>query len=148
MARGPKGNLDNVAALPVHDEPQAIHYAQASALRPDDLTDAEIKIWDRIGPMLAMLGRLKPHYVDFLAEYCRVVAKMAETRRYLDDNNWSYTTEGRNGTQEKMRPQVAQLNEDWRKLRSMVGEFGLAPAAERALKNVAQGDLFDGMDDL
>lgn len=147
MAKGPKGNLDNVSALPLHDEPQAVHYAKSDELRPADLTDAEAEIWNRIGPYLALLGRLKPHYVDFLAEYCRVIVRMAETRRHLDKYGWSYTSEGRNGSQEKMRPEVGQLNDDWRKLRSMVGEFGLAPAAERALKGLAQGDMFDGFEE-
>jgi phage terminase small subunit len=150
MARGRKPELaksgGNVVALPLHDEPQAIHYDRAAALRPDDLlTEAEIKIWNRVAPQLAMLGRLKPHFVDALCEYCRVVRRLADARRYLDEEDWIYVTHGRNGTQYKSRPEVAQLNDDWRKWRSLVGEFGLAPAAERGMMS-GQGDLFDDFD--
>ena len=150
MAKGRKPDLaksgGNVVSLPLHDEPQAIHYARAESLRPDELlTEDEVKVWNRVAPQLAMLGRLKPHFVDALCEYCRVVRRLADARRTLDDEGWSYVVSGRNGRQEKSRPEVAQLNDDWRKWRSLVGEFGLAPAAERGMMS-GQGDLFDDFD--
>jgi len=137
----------NFAALPLHDEPQSIHFARAQALRPVDiLTESELKVWDRTAPQLAMLGRLKPHFVDAFCEYCRVVRRMADARNFLDKDEWTYATTGRYGDQRKSRPEVAQLNDDWRKWRSLVGEFGLAPAAERGMIS-GQGDLFDNFDD-
>jgi len=150
MAKGRKLGLvtgaEKFAPLPLHDEPQSVHFARANALRPDDLSESELKVWDRMAPNLAMLGRLKPHFVDALAEYCRVVRRLADARSYLDDSEWTYVTSGRNGQQFKSRPEVAQLNDDWRKWRSLVGEFGLAPAAERGMQS-GQGDLFDSFDD-
>ena len=150
MAKGRKPQLveaGKFAALPLHDDPQSIHFARATALRPvDDLTEAELRVWDRIAPHLAMLGRLKPHFVDALAEYCRIVRRLADARNYLDESDWTYKIIGRNGEQQKSRPEVAQLNDDWRKWRSLVGEFGLAPAAERGMQS-GQGDLFDSFDD-
>ena len=149
MSKGRKPELaigSKFAALPLHDEPQAIHKARAADLRPDDLlTVDELKVWDRVAPHLAMLGRLKPHFLDALCEYCRVVRRLKDARQYLDDNEWSYITAGRNGNQYKSRPEVAQLNDDWRKWRSLVGEFGLAPAAERGM-HAGQNDIFDDFD--
>jgi len=149
MSRGRKPELatpGKFAALPLHDEPQSVHVARANSLRPaDDLTEAELKVWDRVGPHLAMLGRLKPHFVDAFAEYCRIVRRLADARSLLDAEEWTYVTTGRHGTQAKSRPEVAQLNDDWRKWRSLVGEFGLAPAAERGMQS-GQGDLFDAFD--
>lgn len=137
---------EKFSALPLHDGPQAVHFARAKDLRPDDdLTEAELKVWDRIAPHLSMLGRLKPHFVDALAEYCRIVRRLADARKILDEDEWIYVTLGRNGKQYKSRPEVAQLNDDWRKWRSLVGEFGLAPAAERGMQS-GQGDLFDDFD--
>jgi Phage terminase, small subunit. len=149
MSKGRKPQLvtdGKFAALPLYDDPQSIHFARANALRPgDDLSADELKVWDRVAPHLAMLGRLKPHFVDALAEYCRVVRRLADARKYLDESEWTYITSGRNGQQFKSRPEVAQLNDDWRKWRSLVGEFGLAPAAERGMQS-GQGDLFDDFD--
>jgi len=140
------GDSDKFAALPLHDEPQAVHFARANNLRPDDeLTEAELKIWDRTAPHLSMLGRLKPHFVDAFAEYCRIVRRLSDARKYLDEAEWIYITEGRNGQQLKSRPEVAQLNDDWRKWRTLVGEFGLAPAAERGMQS-GQVDIFDDFD--
>jgi phage terminase small subunit len=149
MAKGRKPELvfgNKFAALPLHDEPQSIHVAKAKALRPEeDLSEKELKVWDRIAPHLAMLGRLKPHFVDALAEYCRIVRRLSDARAYLDESEWTYVVSGRNGLQHKSRPEVAQLNDDWRKWRSLVGEFGLAPAAERGMQS-GQGDIFDDFD--
>ncbi len=78
MARGQKPKLvtGNMQALPLHDEPQSIHYARAKELKPDWLNIDELAIWDRIAPTLAMLGRLKPHFVDALAEYCIIRVRL------------------------------------------------------------------------
>jgi P27 family predicted phage terminase small subunit len=146
--RGSKPKLavaGTAVALPLHDEPQSVHFAKAKALRPDWLSAAELEVWDRVAPHLVMLGRLKPHFVDALAEYCIVRRRLADARRTLDENDWHYVTSGRNGQQYKTRPEVAQLNDDWRKWRSLVGEFGLAPAAERGVKT-NQSDIFDDFD--
>jgi len=150
MAQGRKPQLvtadGKFAALPLHAEPQSVHFARANELRPvDDLSESELRIWDRIAPYLVMLGRLKPHFVDAMCEYCRVVRRLADARKQLDENDWVYITTGRNGQQYKSRPEVAQLNDDWRKWRSLVGEFGLAPAAERGMQS-GQNDLFDDFD--
>lgn len=137
--------MSNVVSMPLHDEPQAVHYARANDLKPDWLGNDEGKVWDRIAPHLAMLGRLKPHFADALGELCVVRVKLVNARKDLDHAGWEYVTSGRNGTQYKSRPAVAQLNDDWRKWRSLVGEFGLAPAAERGVVS-NQSDLFDDFD--
>lgn len=162
MARGPKADLNkplrnvvmhpsakNVEIMQPTGEPNAAHIQQAKNLRPKTLTLAERKFWDATAPQMVMLGRLKPHFAFAYEEYCIVVIKMRDTRAYLNKNGWTYESETRNGIQIKSRPEVAQLNDDWRKWRSLVGEFGLAPAAERGMKAGPQGDLFgDGWDDL
>ena len=148
--RGRKPELvtaGTVSPLPLHDEPQSVHYAKANALKPDWLNDDEAKVWDRVAPYLVMLGRLKPHFADALGEYCVVRVRLVNARRELDEREWEYVTTGRNGQQFKSRPAVAQLNDDWRKWRSLVGEFGLAPAAERAVAS-NQADIFDEFDSL
>jgi len=140
---GPKSDLTNVSALPLSEEPQAAHIAKAEALRPDDLSPEEVAVWDRLAPVLVMVGRLRAHYVDALAQYCVVCVRLKEARKTLDKEDWFYVTEGRNGKQHKARPEVAQLNDDWRKWRSLNGDFGLTPYSERVLKDDGQRGLFD-----
>ena len=134
----------NVSQFPgdYSDKPETWHEEQAAELRPADLKDEEVAVWDRMAPELSKVGRLKKLYIDVIAEYCRIIAKLAEARKRLDENEWTYVTTGRHGAQHKSRPEVAQLNDDWRKFRSLVTELGLSPAAEKTLKHV-QRDLFD-----
>ena len=136
------------------DNPSAEHYAMAQELRPDVLEPDELEIWDLIMPYLAMAGRLKPIYMHTAIEYCRVVSTINRLSKYLrdkraeadekPDNKLSgdtYMSYTRNGTQIKMRPEVGQINEARRMLRSYVGDFGLTPAAEKQL-NALQLDMF------
>lgn len=143
--KGRKPNLDkpaNVTAFPGAGAPPVDAEAEAAALRPRGLKHAEKQIWNDLAPELVRLGRLKKHYVHAFAEYCRVYVRLQEARKLLDEVDWIYITEGRHGEQMKSRPEVAQLNDDWRKYRSLMAEFGLSPASERGL-NSNQGDLFE-----
>lgn len=161
MTRGAKPNLNknlrNVVQHPTatnvqflelpSDLPNAAHVDMAEKIRPVGLNAAERKFWNSTAPQMVMLGRLKPHYAHTYADYCCVVVRMAATKRYLDKNKWTYESQTRNGYQIKARPEVGQLNDDWRKWRTHVGMFGLAPSEERNLKSSSQGDMFgDGWD--
>lgn len=147
MAKGkhPGAPLSNITRLPLHDEPASIHYAKAEELRPDDLSEAELCVWNRFAPTLVMAGRLEPVYVPAFTEYCRVTARMTELRKRLDAAGWMYEVDGPNGLQKKPFPLAGQYNDDWRKWRSLVGEFGLAPNAARGVASNAK-NADDGFD--
>ncbi|WP_427501366.1 P27 family phage terminase small subunit [Methylomonas sp. MED-D] len=118
-------------------------YAEAARLRPEKrLEPEELAIWDRIAPLLAAHDYLNDLFVDSLVEYCRVVHSIDETVRYLRQHGKTYTSETRNGLQIKNRPQVGELGELRRMLRSYVSDFGLSPQARKALEAV-QTDIFD-----
>lgn len=126
-------------------ENEALHQQKADELAPAELTELERKVWDRLAPELSRLNRLKPHFVDFIAQYCVVKVRMDGLRIELDAGQWSYVTHGRHGVQRKSRPEVAQLNDDWRKWNSLVAQLGLSPATELRF-NDRQGSLFDDDD--
>lgn len=114
----------------------------AKNLRPRGLEPAHRRLWDEIAPELAKSGRLKPLYVHTIHEYVIVLTRLRDIRADLAENGETYTVTGRNGTQEKSRPEVAQYNESWRNWRALAGDLGLSPSAERGL-STAIGDLFD-----
>jgi phage terminase small subunit len=141
-------------------------------LRPRGLPPAELKEWNRVGPLLAdpTVDRLKPHFVDIVLEYCRATIRLRDIRTYFADLQETrrlqkqfetprhsaigeiecehplaaemYEVKGRNGSQLKAHPHVAQLNETWRQWRSLMMELGLSPASERNMMP-GQGGLFD-----
>lgn len=146
-------NENQVAKHPAFDagvekaaENIAAHIERAAELKPAELSADESVVWDRIAPELSRLSRLRAHYVDFIAEYCIVKARMDAARIDLDQEQWVYMTTGRHGIQWKSRPEVAQLNDDWRKWNSLVAQLGLSPATELRF-NDRQGTLFDGNDE-
>ena len=118
-------------------------YAEANRLRPSSrLEPDELAIWDRIAPLLAAHDYLNDLFIDSLVEYCRVICELDQTVKYLRDNGKTYSSETRNGIQFKSRPEVGQLNELRRMLRSYVSDFGLTPQARKQLEAV-QADLFN-----
>lgn len=145
-------NENAIAKHPAYDQGAAAaadneqhHKQRAKDLKPRGLTKDEKKVWDRVAPELSRLGRLKPLFVDFIEQYCVVKVRMDDLRSELDELEWVYVTTGRHGTQYKSRPQVAQLNDDWRKWNSLVAQLGLSPATELRF-NDRQGSLFDDDD--
>ncbi|MBH0088610.1 MULTISPECIES: P27 family phage terminase small subunit [unclassified Pseudoalteromonas] len=106
------------------------------------MSKPEQQIWNSDIPEYVKINRFKPHYIRFFKEYCIVIARMEAALTYLDENNWKYTTEGRNGIQHKTRPEVSQYNDDWRKLNSLINQIGGSPATDQRFNNLQPG-LFD-----
>jgi phage terminase small subunit len=112
----------------------------SNRLQPD-----ELEIWDEIAPLLAMSQRLKPLYKYPLILLCKAIASEHRLTSFLNytEIGETYESSTRNGYQIKMRPEVGQLNEIRRVIRTYVGDFGLSPSAEKQLMNAMQLDLFD-----
>jgi hypothetical protein len=110
--------------------------AKALELRPKGLSAAERKIWAEDIPDLIKLGRVKRHHRQFFRQYVIVVARIDRLNRFLSKEGWTYTTEGRNGIQNRARPEAAQLNDDWRKLNSMINQVGGSPATDQRFNNL------------
>ncbi|GAB3099753.1 P27 family phage terminase small subunit [Aestuariicella hydrocarbonica] len=111
-------------------------------LCPRGISKDERRVWSRVAPDLARVGRLKPLFVDYVLEYCRTKVEMDELRQFIVDNDRTYIVDGRNGEQIKNRPEVGQLNEVKRFWNSMVAQLGMSPATELRF-NDKQGSLFD-----
>jgi P27 family predicted phage terminase small subunit len=115
-------------------------------LQPAGLNKEVRAEWRRVARLLAdpSVDRLKPRFVDVIVEYCRVIVRLRTLRDAMPKINMEiYRVEaGRNGTQVKTHPYVAQINESWRQWRSLVAMLGLSPADERNMLP-GQGDLFD-----
>lgn len=145
MARGRKHKLEgNIVRLSTVKNPSALHIRQAAELKPDWLNEEESATWDKLAPRVAMIGRLQPEFAEMFAEWCTVRMRVIKWRKALDLEDWTYTSETRNGVQHKSLPGAAQYNDDWRKLRILASEFGLAPASNKGLlAELEEDDEFD-----
>lgn len=168
--QGRKPKQSNIVPLTGAKAPRLTPKQLAAKLRPRGLTKEEAKEWNRVAVVLAEPGldRLKPHFVDSVLEYCRATIRLRMFRNYFASNSVELTEEegigsgnvvarvtgqpgldaemyvvhGRNGTQLKSHPFVAQMNEAWRQWRSLMMECGLSIASERNMIP-GQGNLFD-----
>ena len=169
--QGRKPTPTNVIPLTGAREPRPAPEVLAKRFCPRGVSKAERREWTRVATILAApeLDRLKPQYVDTILEYCRTSLRLRSFREFFLKNDMSsgdlaaiegdegntvdrvtgepgldaeiYVVHGRNGTQLKAHPYVAQANETWRQWRSLMMELGLSPASERNLAP-GQGDLF------
>lgn len=113
---------------------------KAKALLPKGL-DPEMKAeFLRVGALLAhpTLDRLKPHYLDAVLEYCTCTLRLRAYRQRMPTiaHEVYQPGQGRNGNLWKTNPLVPQMNETWRRWRSLVAILGLSPTDER---NMAPG---------
>lgn len=155
--KGRKPGSENVVPLKAEDAPGANLKARAEArsreLRPTELPFDVRAIWDRIAPTLCdpRKNRLDEASVFMFEQLCWLVARYEKLRLDVRENGETYESETRNGVQFKSRPEVGQLNETFRQLRSLANEFGMTPASERGMQGSGQmgfnfdddGDDFD-----
>jgi P27 family predicted phage terminase small subunit len=127
---------------------------RARELRPDELPFEIRNIWDRLAPPLCHPQRKRLHEgnVYMFETLCWTIARYERLRLDVWENGESYTSETRNGDQQKSRPEVGQLNETWRQVRGLASDFGMTPASERAVQASGQmgfsfNDDDDGADD-
>jgi phage terminase small subunit len=151
--KGRKPNSDSV--VPFTGESRVANFdavaaAKARELKPEGLTFSESAIWDRLAPALChpTRNRLNDGNVYMFQLLVQTIDRHERLRVAVSDEGEIYESETRNGKQLKSRPEVGQLNETWRQIRGLAGEFGMTPASERAMKNAAQlGFDFEGDDD-
>ena len=151
--KGRKPNSENV--VPLTGEKRVANFdayaaQKARELRPDDLPFEVRAIWDRLAPPLCQptRARLNEGNAYMFEQLCWTVARHERLRLDVREGGETYQAETRNGVQQKARPEVGQLNETWRQIRSLASDFGMTPASERALKSNGQlGFDFDGEDD-
>ena len=149
--QGRKPAAKNVVPFRSDDPSQSADLRRAAVdmvvrrLRPKGLDREMQREWTRVGAILAdpVVDRLKPRFVDVIVEYCRLCIRLrAQNALFRTPDEELYEIAGRNGTQRKIDPRVAQRHETFREWNSLRMELGLGPASERGMLP-GQGDLFD-----
>ena len=143
MARGRKPSESLV--VPLRDDGsvgvnlQERAFARAAELRPEGLIDQVRWVYDRIAPPLChpTKNRLNEVNVEMFVMLCRSIVRHEYYITLLADEGETYKATGRQGTQIRPRPEVAQLNETWRQIRALASDFGMTPASERGLSGAS-----------
>lgn len=133
------------AVVPMRDDAAPGHNLEERArarmleLEPDDLNPDHRETFRRLALPLChpTRDRLNPGNIFMFHQLVRVVARHERLLIAIEDGE-TYTTKTRDGEQQKTRPEVAQVNETFRQIRALAGEFGMTPATERSLSSSGQ----------
>ena len=114
--------------------------------KPEGLGEEASKEWDRIAPELERLGLLTQLDRAMLFSYCQAWGAVLELQAEIDETGWWVPT-GDGGR--KRNPAAASLNEAYRRLHSVAGEFGGTPAARVRLASPSDGKkIYDPLEEL
>jgi len=114
--------------------------ARMLELEPENINPEHREIYRRLALPLChpTRDRLNPGNIFMFHQLVRVVARHEALLVAIEDGE-TYATKTRDGVQHKAKPEVAQVNETFRQIRAVAGEFGMTPATERAI--AAPGQL-------
>jgi hypothetical protein len=68
---------------------------------------------------------LKDSHLAQLEILCRICVECEQLEELVSDMGWTYTSQGRNGYQEKIRPEVQQLNKNRGEIRAYSKMLGI-----------------------
>lgn len=143
--KGRKPNADQNVVPMREDAVGASHNLDERArermleLEPEDINRKHREIYRRLALPLChpTRDRLNAGNIFMFHQLVRVVARHEALLVAIEDGE-TYTTKTRDGTQQKAKPEVAQVNETFRQIRALAGEFGMTPASERSLSAPGQ----------
>ena len=139
MARG--RNPEQEVVVPMTEDGVQLHNLDERAkmrleeLRPEGMPDQLRWMFDRMALPLChpTVDRLTPVNGFMFMQLCRAIVRHERLILELDELTEIYESHGRQGVQIKSRPEVAQLNETFRQIRGLAGEFGMTPSTERSV---------------
>lgn len=102
---------------------------------PPHLSERARGLWKKIGPHLDKMGVLTIADGTALELMCEAYAEYWECREVIIAGGATFTSETlAGGLMERARPQVAMQADAWRRVLSMLAQFGLTPASRSKVK--------------
>ncbi|WP_170327984.1 P27 family phage terminase small subunit [Ruegeria arenilitoris] len=98
------------------------------ALEPENINPGHREIYRCLALPLChpSRDRLNEGFIFRFHQLVRVVARHEKLLIALEDGE-IYTAKTRDGEQQKTKPEVGQINETFRQIRVLAGEFGMTP---------------------
>lgn len=111
---------------------------------PAWLSDEGLTHWGVLAASLNKLGLLDQLDVTTLASYCEAVARYQKMSLYLAEHGMTYVTKSKHGELTRLRPEYKVMNDAFKEMRSLLGEFGFSPSSRTRVAQSArtgQGEL-------
>lgn len=98
--------------------------------KPSDLPAKAGELWDQMVKILGDMEVLDVADGLTLEMLCRTYAEWRKSQDVIDKNGGVYASTNREGQKVFRRlPHVAHASDCWKRLRSLIGEFGLSPSS-------------------
>lgn len=111
---------------------------------PANLSTTAKRIWRRIAPELEKMGVLKLSDGLALEMLCDAYAEYRDARDIVEKNEPTYVSLTKNGLMHRTRPEVAIASDAYRRVKTMMTEFGLTPSSRSRVSGVdGQGKQAD-----
>ena len=104
------------------------------------------KYWfKRVGAALAAMGVMSSMDAKALELLIEAYTEYRQHCDTLDKSGYTYTTKSEGGTLIKAHPVAAMKADAWKRIRAMLGEFGMTPAARSkvTINTPAEEDPFE-----
>lgn len=131
-AKEARGNVKKAASVPVPDEVRACPSARA--------------FWKWAVEALVARDMLDNLDLKSLTIMAGKWSRRTQYRKLIKEKGETFTTEGRYGKQEKVRPEVRLLDQIEKDLLQLFSHHGMTPLARHRLNAPEQGDLFADID--
>ena len=115
---------------------------------PDFLSDEGKRAWRSVARHLDDMGVLAHADQWALALLSEAYAEWDAARTLIEEEGLTYDSETQNGTIKRPHPAASIRDDAWRRMRSMLTEFGLTPAARAkvtAIPDAEEADPFEQM---
>lgn len=96
---------------------------------PDWLSPKAKEAFNDLYPILNEMGIVGSSDKMALEMLCDAYAEYREARGYIEEEGSTYDCTTPTGTIVRVHPQVAIASDAWKRVRSMMSEFGLTPSA-------------------
>ncbi len=96
--------------------------------------------WKSIGPALDAMGVLTLADAKALELLCDVYAEYRAAREVTERDGLTYETFGPTGSMTRPRPEVAIASDAWRRMASMLREFGMTPSSRTKVSTAGADD--------
>lgn len=96
--------------------------------------------WKSIGPELERMGVLTLADGKALELLCDAYAEYRAARDTVERDGLTYESVSEHGSMWRARPEVAIASDAWRRIASMLREFGLTPSSRTKVAAAAEGN--------
>jgi len=107
---------------------------------PDWLDKQAKETFEVLAPLLHKMNVVSESDKLALEMLCDAYSEYRIARKFIQENGSTYKCVTANGIMNRTRPEVAIVNDSWKRVRSMMSEFGLTPSSRNKVSAIGKNE--------